>query len=130
MSNHMEKTIATLEPLDTGGFKCVIAAIGGALVPALFYLVFNPEGVASRGWGVPMATDIAFALGLLALFGNRVPIGLKVLLTALAIADDMLAVLVIAGFYTEQINWIAAASAVVFLGLMVSRTWHIRWPNG
>lgn len=96
----------------------VIAAIGGAVVPALFYLALNPEGEASRGWGVPMATDIAFALGLLALFGSRVPIGLKVFLTALAIADDMLAVLVIAGFYTEQINWIALGCAAVFLTLI------------
>ena len=99
----------------------VVAALGGAVIPALIYFAFNPEGAASRGWGVPMATDIAFAIGVLALFGRRVPIGLKVFLTALAIADDMLAVLVIAGFYTEQINVLALASAAFFLGLYPRR---------
>ncbi len=105
----------------------VIAAVGGAVVPALCYFALNPEGPASHGWGIPMATDIAFAIGLLALFGSRVPIGLKVFLTALAIADDMLAVLVIAGFYTEQINWIALASAAVFLGFIgLGTRMHVR----
>jgi Na+:H+ antiporter, NhaA family len=93
----------------------VVAAIGGMVVPALLYAWFNPAGDAAAGWGIPMATDIAFALGVLALFGRRVPIGLKVFLTALAIVDDLGAVLVIAIFYSNQISWPGLAVAAAFL---------------
>jgi NhaA family Na+:H+ antiporter len=96
----------------------VSAALGGMVVPAIMYAVLNVGGEGTRGWGIPMATDIAFALGILALFGRRVPIGLKVFLTALAIADDMGAVLVIALFYTEGIKLAALIVAVVCLGLI------------
>ncbi len=96
----------------------VMAAVGGMVVPAIFYVALNFGGVGSHGWGIPMATDIAFALGILALFGSRAPITLKVFLTALAIADDLGAVLVIALFYTEEIRITPLVIAAVFLFLM------------
>ena len=83
----------------------VAAAIGGMVVPALLFVALNAGTEAIRGWGVPMATDIAFAVGVLALVGNRVPDGLKALLLAVAIVDDIGAVLVIALFYTDAIAW-------------------------
>jgi Na+:H+ antiporter, NhaA family len=91
----------------------VVGALGGMVVPALIYLALNPGEPAARGWGVPMATDIAFALGVLALLGERVALSLKVFLLALAIVDDLGAVLVIALFYTYDLN--IGALALSFL---------------
>lgn len=93
----------------------IIAAIGGMVVPALIYFAFNSEGDASRGWGVPMATDIAFAVGALALLASRVPKALVTFLVALAIVDDLGAVLVIAVFYTQDLApfWLGVAALLV-----------------
>ena len=95
----------------------IIAAIGGMVMPALIYFAINPEGDAARGWGIPMATDIAFAVGALVLLASRVPKALITFLVALAIADDLGAVLVIAVFYTQQLalDWLAASGVLVLL---------------
>lgn len=97
----------------------ISAAIGGMLVPAAIYFAINAGGPGASGWGVPMATDIAFVLGILALLGNRVPTSLKVFLTALAIVDDLGAVLVIALFYTSGISWTSLAFGAGILGLLI-----------
>jgi len=98
----------------------IIAAAGGVLVPVLIYVSINPEGHALNGWGVPMATDIAFALGTLALLGNRIPKSLLTFLVALAIVDDLGAVMVIALFYTETINVVALTIAGAVLLLLMA----------
>jgi NhaA family Na+:H+ antiporter len=99
----------------------VAAAVGGMIAPALIYLAFNREPPARHGWGVPMATDIAFAVGILSLLGKRIPAALRVLLLALAIIDDIGAILVIAIFYSSGIAWggllLAAAGVASVLAL-------------
>ncbi|MFO7894971.1 MAG: Na+/H+ antiporter NhaA [Longimicrobiales bacterium] len=107
----------------------IAAAIGGMVVPAAIYVAFNAGTPELRGWGVPMATDIAFALGVLALLGDRVPSGLKIFLAALAIVDDLGAVLVIAVFYSAGIDWVMLASGgVVFILLVGANLGGVRRP--
>ena len=107
----------------------VAAAVGGMLLPAALYAVVNAGGPGSAGWAVPMATDIAFALGILALLGDRIPSTLRVFLAALAIADDLGAVLVIALFYTSDLNWTAlAAAGVIGVMLMAMNFSGVRRP--
>ncbi len=106
----------------------IIAAVGGMLVPALLYMSINSDGHTFDGWGIPMATDIAFALGTLALLGNRIPKNLLTFLVALAIVDDLGAVVVIALFYTESLQLPALATAAVVLALLIAlNRGGIRW---
>lgn len=95
------------------------AAIGGMVFPAFIYFLFNTTGEASQGWGIPMATDIAFSLGVLALFGKRLPTALRVFLITLAIVDDLGGVLVIALFYTSGISIMDLFHGLLFFGLLI-----------
>ena len=95
----------------------IIAAFGGVIMPALIYTVVNHGTVAASGWGIPTATDIAFAVCILSMLGDRVPISLKVFLTALAIADDLIAILVVALFYGGSINFLLLGIAAIVIAL-------------
>lgn len=101
----------------------VAAAVGGVIVPAFIHFLFNWSTATEAGYGIPMATDIAFALGMLSLLGSRVPYGLKIFLTALAIIDDLCAILVIAFFYTETISvpYLSGALGIFTLLLLFNR---------
>ncbi len=96
----------------------IFGALGGMLVPILFFLVLNQNPETTKGWGIPMATDIAFSLAILKLLGNRIPISLKLFLTAFAIVDDIGAVLVIAIFYSGSINISLIIIALILLGIL------------
>ncbi len=96
----------------------VVAAVGGMIIPITLFVMLNGDKPGAEGWGIPMATDIAFAIGILSLLGKRAPLSLKVFLVAFAIVDDMGAVAVIAIFYSSQIGWAALGSAAAILLLM------------
>ncbi len=105
-----------------------IAALGGMVVPALIYVFFATGGEVSRGWGIPMATDIAFSVGVVALLGTRVPVGAKLFLLALAIVDDIGAIVVIAVFYTDDLAlaWLAGAIGSLVTITLATRI-GVRW---
>ena len=109
-----------------------LAALGGMVVPALIFVAFNrADSTALRGWAVPVATDIAFALAVLSVLGSRVPVGLKVFLTALAIIDDLGAIVVIALFYSRELEfWTMGGAVLVWAGLFVMGRRGVRalWP--
>jgi NhaA family Na+:H+ antiporter len=114
----MEGHLSTLSQITLPG----IAAVGGMLIPALVFIMFNRgEEFAMNGWAIPTATDIAFALGILSLLGNRVPVSLKIFLMALAIIDDLGAIVIIALFYTSELSTLSimiSASALIVLFIM------------
>jgi len=101
----------------------VLAAIGGVIVPAVIFSIVNSGQPTLKGWGIPMATDIAFALGILSLLGNKVPTGLKIFLAALAIVDDLMAILVIAIFYSSELHliYLAYAGGLFALQIVLNR---------
>ncbi len=106
----------------------LFAALGGMLFPAAIFAALNYGTPAGRGWGIPMATDIAFSLGVLAILRDKVPLGLRIFLSAFAIADDLGAVLVIALFYTQTISWHFLMIAGLFLvGLAIANRLWIKW---
>jgi NhaA family Na+:H+ antiporter len=96
----------------------IICAVGGAIVPALIYILFNSGTPTAVGWGIPMATDIAFALAILSLVSKKVPVSLKIFLAALAIVDDLLAILVIAVFYSSELHYLNLVYAGAILTLL------------
>jgi Na+:H+ antiporter, NhaA family len=104
-----------------------MAALGGMVVPAAIYFALNRHGEAARGWAIPMATDIGFAVGVLALLGKRIPSSLRVFMLALAIIDDVGAILVIALFYTQHISVAALGIALVVLAVLLA--FSFRAPN-
>lgn len=107
----MEGELSTLKKASLP----MAAALGGMLAPAMIFYVINKGTAAQSGWGIPMATDIAFALALVSLAGKSVPLSIKVFLSALAVADDLGAILVIAFFYSTQLNFVPLAIAAVLL---------------
>ena len=106
----------------------VLAALGGVLIPALLYFALNGSGAGARGWGVPIATDIAFALAVLALFGRRIPVGLKIFLVTLAIVDDIAGVTVIATVYTHQLRFgYLGIAAILFVACLILNRLGVIW---
>lgn len=106
----------------------MLAAVGGVVVPATIYMLLNRGSGSAQGWAIPMATDIAFALGVLSLLGNRVPAGVRVFFSTLAIADDLISIAAIALFYGQapDLMWLLAAAVVTVSLFMLNKTQHYR----
>ncbi len=112
----LEGHLSTVKQIALPG----IAAVGGMVVPAVIYLAFNSNNpIAANGWAIPTATDIAFALGILSLLGKRVPISLKIFLMALAIIDDLGAIVIIAVFYTTNLSILSIVIALISLVFLI-----------
>ncbi len=127
-----ELIIGEINTIKKAAFP-LFGALGGMLVPIAFFIVLNKSPESSHGWGIPVATDIAFSLAILKLIGKKVPIGLKVFLTAYAIIDDLGAVMVIAIFYSTGIKWILlgiALTIVVFLLILSSKRIYSKYVFG
>jgi len=112
-----ELLIGEINTLKKATFP-LVAALGGVLIPVFLYLILNQDPNTTKAWGIPMATDIAFALAILSTLGKRVPLSLKIFLTAFAIIDDIAAVLVIALFYSAAINWMLILIALALIGML------------
>ena len=124
-----ELLIGELNSVKKASFP-LFAAIGGMLVPVLFFLLLNKNPDNAHAWGIPMATDIAFSLAILTLLGKRVPIGLKVFLIAFAIVDDLGAVMVIALFYSGSINWLLIGISMVLLAILFFLSYRRIYAHG
>ena len=124
-----ELLIGELNSLKKASFP-LFAAVGGMLVPVLFFLVMNKNPDNAHAWGIPMATDIAFSLAILTLLGKRVPIGLKVFLIAFAIVDDLGAVMVIALFYSESIKWSLIGISLLLLAILFFLSYRKIYVHG
>lgn len=124
-----ELLIGELNSVKKASFP-LFAAIGGMLVPVLVFLALNRNPETANAWGIPMATDIAFSLAILRLLGKRVPLGLKVFLTAFAIVDDLGAVLVIAVFYSESIKWSLILISLLMLGFLFFLSYRRIYTKG
>ena len=123
-----EVTVGELRDRRTIGVP-VLAAVGGMVLPATIYLAFNAGGPGANGWGIPMATDIAFVLGALALVGPRCPDQLRLFLLTVAIVDDIGAILVIAVFYSDDLSLVPLLAAAVLVGALVALRWIRVWRS-
>jgi NhaA family Na+:H+ antiporter len=124
-----ELLIGELNTVKKASFP-LFAAIGGMAVPVLIFLLLNKNPETAGAWGIPMATDIAFSLAILRLLGKRVPLGLKVFLTAFAIVDDLGAVMVIAVFYSDTLNWSLIGIALVLLAILFFLSYRKIYAKG
>ncbi|GAL67846.1 Na+/H+ antiporter NhaA [Jejuia pallidilutea] len=124
-----ELLIGEINTLKKAAFP-LVAALGGVFVPVMLFLMLNQDPSTTKAWGIPMATDIAFALAILGTLGKRVPLSLKIFLTAFAIIDDIAAVLVIAIFYSSNINWMFILIGLAIIGVLAILNYKWRYSLG